>query len=82
MSLATFKRIVKWIVGISTAWTVGNVVSNNVNPEKPHQKVEAAVAGAVVGGMVADQAEGWIGNQIDDLAETWRKITKKEDPQS
>lgn len=70
--LDTFKKVAKFVVGLSTSWTVGNVIANNTNAEKPHQKVEAYVGGVVVGSMVADAAEEHIDKKIDEIAAFFR----------
>lgn len=62
------KKVVKIIVGWSTAYTVGNVIANNVAPDNKFRKAEAVVGGVVVGSMVADAAEDHIDRKIDDLA--------------
>lgn len=61
------KKVAKIIVGWSTAWTVGNVIANNTNPDNKFRKAEAVVGGVVVGSMVADAAEDHIDRKIDDL---------------
>ena len=61
------KKVVKFAVGWATAWTVGNVISNNVNPDNKFRKAEAVVGGVVVGSMVADAAEDHVGRKIDDI---------------
>jgi hypothetical protein len=68
------KAIAKFIVGTSTAWTVGSVIAHNVSPRKRHQKVEAIVGGAVCGAMVADQAEAWTDRKIDEIADAFAQI--------
>lgn len=62
------KKVAKIVVGWSTAWTVGNVIANNTNPENKFRKAEAVVGGVVIGSIVADHAEDHIDRKIDDIA--------------
>lgn len=65
--LENTKRIAKIVVGWSTAWTVGNVIANNVAPENKFRKAEAVVGGVVIGSIVADHAEEHIDAKIDEI---------------
>ena len=72
IKLETTKKIVKFVVGMSTAFTVGNVIGNNVNPDNKFRKAECVVGGAVVGSMVADAAEEHIDRKIDEIVGYFR----------
>lgn len=61
------KKVVKYIVGISTGWTVGNIITNNTSPQKRRQKAEVFVGSTVIGAMVADQAEDYTDRKIDEF---------------
>ena len=74
--LEIFKKVVKWIVGLSTGWTVGNVIGNNVTPENRRHKAEAVIAGGVIGAIVAEHSEAWIDKQIDETVEQIKKLKK------
>lgn len=65
------KRIAKFIVGFSTAWTVGNVIGNNTTTTNRRQKAQAVIGGAAIGAMVADQAENMIDREIDRYADVF-----------
>lgn len=71
--LEATKKVAKFVVGLSTGFTVSNAIANNVQAEKPHQKVERYVGSTVVGYMAADQAETWTDRKIDDIADWWKK---------
>jgi len=68
------KRGAKIVVGISTGFTVGHVIAHNMSPKNALQKSELFIGAAVIGGMVADQAEDWTSRQIDMIADAWIDI--------
>lgn len=72
MTLATFKKIVKWIVGMCAGFTVADVIANNTHPEKARHKAEVFVGGAVIGGIVAEAAEDYTDRAIDEIADAWK----------
>lgn len=74
MDRKTIKTIAKIFVGISTSWTVNNIISNNTTPTKKIQKVESLVSGAVIGMMVSEMSEKWIDKKIDAVGDWWNEF--------
>jgi hypothetical protein len=82
MTLKTFKKIVKWIVGLSTMFTVKNVIENNTTPENRRQKAEVWVGSAAIGQVVAAKTEAHAGAFIDSIVEGWNKNKVKNDEEA
>lgn len=57
--------ITKSIVGVSTAFTVANVLKNNVHPTNSLQKTELWIGSTVVGLVAAEHAERYIHHLIN-----------------
>jgi hypothetical protein len=76
MQLATVKKIVKWCVGMSAGYVAGEVIANNIHPEKPRHKVEAIVGGAVISGIVAEKAEEYTDRTVDEIVNGYRAVKK------
>lgn len=74
MDRKTIKTIAKIFVGISTSWTVNNIISNNTTPTKKIQKVESLVSGVVIGMMVSEMSEKWIDKKIDAVGDWWNEF--------
>lgn len=67
------KKAARFVVGLSTGFTVSSALANNVHAEKPHQKVERFVGSSVVGFMVSEKAETWTDRKIDEAALWWKQ---------
>lgn len=67
------KRAAKIVVGTSVSFTIANVLRNNVSPAKPSQTAQVWIGSIVVGVMVAEKAEIWIDNKIDELIESYNE---------
>ena len=59
------KKVAKFIVGWSSAFTVGNALRNNVNPKNTVQEVELVVGSIAVGAVVSEAAEEWTDRMVD-----------------
>ena len=73
------KDVVSLVVGVSVGHAATSIVNNNLNPRNVRERIEIAVAGYVIGAMVADAARDWCGNQIDDLVNWYDKTFKNKD---
>lgn len=81
MKLSTFKKIVKWIVGLSTMFTVKNVIENNTTPQNRRQKAEIMVGSAAIGQVVAVKTEAHVDHFIDEIVDGWKKHKIENPPQ-
>jgi hypothetical protein len=70
------KKIVRFVVGNSVVFATASVVHNNVSTQKPLQKVEAIVAAAVLGHLVAEHTMDWTDEKIDQLV-AWYQANVK-----
>jgi hypothetical protein len=67
------KIVAKSIVGVSTAFTVSNVLKNNVIADGPVQKTEIWIGSTVIGLVAAEQAEKYINRIINVIVDTAEK---------
>lgn len=78
ISIQTTKTIASTVVGLSVSYVTGQIIANNIDPEKPHQKVEAFVGGAAIGWMVRDHTESWTNAKIDSIDNWFKKMKNKD----
>lgn len=73
------KRIVSTIVGLGTAKIVNDIVQNNTDTNKLHQKVEVKASAFVMGAMAADKSQQYTDAKIDEMFDRWQhfKIVRK-----
>jgi hypothetical protein len=68
------KFVASAIVGVGTTKIVSQIIANNIDtPEKTADKVEIAVASAVVGTMAVEQTKSWTNAKIDLFFDRWDK---------
>lgn len=66
------KIIASAIVGVGTTKLVSQIIANNIDePEKTTDKVQIAVASAVVGTMAVEQTKSWTNTKIDLFFDRW-----------
>lgn len=71
--LDLFKKAVSVAVGFGASAIAHQIIANNVVIEKPHQKVTIPLASAAIGGVVADAAQDYTDNFIDEAAALWNE---------
>lgn len=77
------KIIASAIVGVGTTKLVSQIINNNIDsPEKLADKVEIAVASAVVGTMAVEQTKSWTNTKIDLFFDRWDKAGSTPEPES
>lgn len=71
------KKAVSFVVAAGTSVIVNQIIANNVNIEKTHQKVTVPIAAIAIGGVVADASSDWTDNKIDEIAEALSSVFSK-----
>ena len=72
------KKAVSVVVGLGTSKIVGDIIKNNVSPEKTHEIVTVYAGSFVLGSMVADISRQYTDQKIDEIAKWWTEnITPK-----
>ena len=61
------KKTAKFIVGWSSAFVVGNALSNNVRPKNSLQKAEVVIGSIAIGAVASDATEAWTDKMVDKL---------------
>lgn len=67
------KKAARFVVGLSTGFTVSSALANNVPAVKTHQKVERYIGSTVVGFMASEAAESWTDRKIDEAVLWWKQ---------
>ena len=71
--MALTRKNVKTGIQLAVGWcagtVIGHVIGHNVAPKNRRQKAEILVGAYVIGAMVGAQAEKYIGQQIDYIAD-------------
>lgn len=71
------KKAVSFVVGAGVSKIVHDIIANNVQPEKTHEKVSVPVASVVIGMAAADATSSYTDAKIDEIAEALSAIFKK-----
>lgn len=78
--LGIAKLVISYAVGSSTAFTVRNVIANNVAPETTQEQMKLVLGSVVVGSMVAAQARTYVDNTVEMIDQFWQEHqAKKQD---
>ena len=59
------KKIAKFVVGWSSAFTVGNALRNNVRPKNSVQEAELIIGSIAIGAVASEAAEAWTDKMVD-----------------
>lgn len=68
------KKTVSVVIGFGVSKIVHDIIANNVEIEKAHQKVTVPLASAAIGGVVAEASSKYTDSLIDDCAAVWDQI--------
>lgn len=75
--IAIAKKAVQIAVHVGVSKIVNDIIANNVELEKTHQKVAVPIASLAIGGVVADAASDYTDGMIDEIAELVSKIKNR-----
>lgn len=67
--IAVAKKAVTFAVTVGVSKIVSDVISSNVEMEKPHHRVTVPIASFAIGGAVADAASDYTDKFIDEIAD-------------
>jgi hypothetical protein len=72
-AIAIVKKTVNTIVGIGTAKIVRDIIENNVDTDKTHEKVTVGAASVAIGYAVSETTSNYTDRKIDDFVDFWQK---------
>lgn len=75
--IAALKKTVTIVIGVGVSKIVNDIIANNVEIEKAHQKVTVPVASFAIGGAVADASSKYTDTMIDEIVDAWQKIKNR-----
>lgn len=67
------KRVVSALVGVSTSFTVANVIRNNVSSDSKIQQAEIWIGSVACGVVAAEATEKATSKFIDDIATAYQQ---------
>jgi len=65
MERAKVKKVAKFIVGWSSAFTVANALRSNVRPKNSVQEAELIIGSIAIGAVASEAAEVWTDKMVD-----------------
>jgi hypothetical protein len=80
-ALVITKFAVRTIVGFGASSIVHQVIKNNVQPETAVEATSQVVASIAIGGLVSDACKKYTDAQIDEIADSLKKLFKKSKPE-
>jgi hypothetical protein len=67
--IAIIKKAVSVVVGFGVSKIVNDIIANNVQLEKSHQKVTVPLASIAIGGAVAEATSKYTDAAIDEMVD-------------
>lgn len=74
------KRVLGLLAQLGAGKITHTIIKNNVDVDKPADKVTVAVGSYALGGVVARAARNQIGEQVDEVRAAYNKHIKKNPP--
>lgn len=71
--VAIVKKTVTTIVGIGTAKIVRDIIENNVETDKIHEKVTVGAASVAIGYAVSETTSNYTDRKIDEIVALYQK---------
>jgi hypothetical protein len=75
--IVALKKTVTVVIGFGASKIVNDIIANNVEIDKPHQKVTVPVASFAIGGAVAEASSKYTDSMIDEAVDIWHKIKNR-----